>query len=400
MATLRYRTARDHADRLGQVFTPPDISRLLAGSMPVPQGGVRYVVDLGAGEGALASAALARHPNANALLVELDQRLAKQLRRQMPDQVKVVCADALGHNWGTELPPSWIVSNPAYGYTALKPGVRKMLDASGLAIPRKGDWVRGDAAFLARTWGLADVGTGIGLIIAAPIIRDPSFEEMRRQLISQMGGLCATRLEETTFENAEVRAYLLSGMRALSRQRSVLLRKADAAGHVIDEMKVSFASAVKSLDIDFHRALEKFGMCADKVVDTLGSIGASIVRGSRSYQDFQRMGLEAFHTTDFDPSRPAVHLRGALRGYQTAGRGHILIPRVGSRCLVRQTRVDGGEGLFTESVYRLTLKAKDRRRVWNSLKSSFGSEWRLANAAGSCAKHLTVQTLATMPILG
>jgi hypothetical protein len=274
-----------------------------------------------------------------------------------------------------------------------------MLDASDLSIPCNGDWVRGDAAFLARAWCMAGVGTGIGLIISAPIIRDPSFENLRRKFISQIDGLCSTQLEETTFENAEVRAYLISGIRAASRQRGVILRKADAVGNVTDEMKVSYANAVKSLDIDFHRALERIGMHADSVSDTLGSIGVSIVRGSRSHQDFRRMGLNAFHTTDFDPTHPAVHLRGAMRGYQTAGRGNILIPRVGSRCLVHQTRVDGGEGLFTESVYRLALRAKDRNRVWNSLKSSFGAEWRLANAAGSCAKHLTVQTLATMPIV-
>ena len=124
------------------------------------------------------------------------------------------------------------------------------------------------------------------------------------------------------------------------------------------------------------------------------------MRGSRSCKDFERLGLRAFHTTDFDTSRPGVHLRGASRGYQTARSGHILIPRVGSRCLVGQTRVESGEGMFTESVYRLTVTSKDHRRVWRTLASSFGAEWRLANASGSCAKHLTVQTLATMPLVG
>lgn len=358
------------------------------------------MLDLGAGEGALVNAVLARHPHANALLIELDRRLAQHLRRVMLGKIKVVCANALTDQWESEHPASWIVSNPAYGYTPLDANIREMLKASGLALPHKGDWMRGDAAFLARAWGLADVGTGIGLIIASPIIRDPSFEKARRQLVSQMGGLCSVRLDATTFENAEVQAFTLSGTRAISRHRSVLLRKADAAGNIIDEMRVNFESAVKSLDIDFHRALEKLGIRTDRVQDTLGSIGVSIVRGSRSHQDFQRMGLRAFHTTDFDPSRQAVRLQGAKQGYQAAGRGHILIPRVGTRCLVRQTRVDGGEGLFTDCVYRLTVKAKDRRRVWNSIKSSFGAEWRLANASGSCAKYLTVQTLSTMPVIG
>lgn len=399
MGTLRYRKARDRADQLGQVFTPTPIAALLAESIPVPAEGVRYILDLGAGEGALSRAALAAHPRAHALLVELDRRVGNVLRSTLPARATVACADALGAKWDALRTPSWILSNPPYGHAALTPAIRRMIDHSGLTIPVNGDWVRGDAAFVARAWGLAQIGTGVGLIVASPIIRDPSFELLRQRLVAQMSGLCVTQLDEATFANAEVRAYLFSGMRAMSRRRRVILRKADAAGAIVDEMDVSFPAAVRSLDIDFHRTLQRFGMQADQAVDTLGSTGTSIVRGSRSCKDFERLGLRAFHTTDFDTSRPGVHLRGASRGYQTARSGHILIPRVGSRCLIGQTRVESGEGMFTESVYRLTLTPRNQRRVWKTLASSFGAEWRLANASGSCAKHLTVQTLATMPLV-
>lgn len=357
------------------------------------------MVDLGAGEGALAKAALNEHPRARALFVEMDKRVARTLSKHLPARASVVCADALGSAWKAGDAPSWILSNPPYGYTALTAPIQSMLDESGLPVPVSGDWVRGDAAFLARAWGLAGVDTSIGLIVASPMIREGAFQSMRMRLVAQLSGLCVTQLEESTFANTEVRAYLLSGRRAVSRRRNVLLRKADAKGVVIDEMEVGFAAAVHSLDIDYHRMLARFEMTERHGVDTLGGIGVSIVRGSRSNRDFERLGLRAFHTTDFNGASSEIHLQGALSGYQVARPGDILIPRVGSRCLVRQTRVNNGEGLFTDCVYRLTMSERDRTRVWKTLTSSFGAEWRLANAAGSCAKHLTVRTLSTMPLV-
>lgn len=400
MATLRYRTARDTADQLGQVFTPPGIATLLANSIPVPSGGVRHVLDLGAGEGALTRAALAAHPRASALMVEMDRQVARTLRGSLPSKRAVVsCADALESNWTTPSSASWILSNPPYGNSALTPPVRAMLGACGLSVPVSGGWVRGDAAFVARIWGLAQIGTGIGLIVSSPIVRDAAFAVTRQRLVEQMRGLCVTQLEETTFANTEVRAYLIAGMRAASRRRSVILRKADASGAVVAEMAVSYRDALISLDYDFHHTMRQLSMTSRNTVDTLGAIGVAIVRGSRSYRDFDRLGLRAFHTTDFDERKPSVRLKGASSQFQTARSGHILIPRVGSRCLTRQTRVEGGEGLFTECVYRLTVKPKHQPRVWKTLTSTFGAEWRMANAAGSCAKHLTVRTLSTMPLI-
>lgn len=399
MATLRYRKARDRADQLGQVFTPSPIARLLAESTPVPTGGVKYVVDLGAGQGALAHAALAAHPRARALLVELDGGLCRALKTSQSSRATIARADALSSAWRMSRPPSWVLSNPPYGYTNLTPEIIEVIEESGLTVPTNGEWVRGDAAFVARAWGLAGKGTGIGLIIASPLIRDSSFEQLRKRLVGQLSGLSVTRLDEATFDNAEVRAYIVSGMRADSRRRSVVLRKANLGGEIVDELSVSYSCAIKSLDIDFHRALQRIGLSADRVEATLGSIGASIVRGSRSNKDFERLGLRAFHTSDFDSARPIVHLRGASQGYQIARSGHILIPRVGSRCLVRQTKVRGGQGLFTESVYRIGVAPSERQRLWTTLTSSFGAEWRLANATGSCAKHLTVQMLSTMPLI-
>lgn len=398
MATLRYREARNRADQLGQVFTPHAIANLLVRSIPSTDSEIRFIVDIGAGQGALARAALSQHTRARALLVEIDQKITRQLITTLPRRASAICTDALSGNWLQQKHPSMILSNPPYGETRMTPALHSMLKRSGLDVAHHRNWIRGDLAFVAKTWEISEIGTGIGLIVASPLIRHKSYERLRWELASKMSGLCVTQLAETTFNNTEVRSYMLTGARAISRRRNVILRKATVDGTIVDEMSVSSSLATRSLDIDFHRSIQSLGLNFGRGDETLGSI-ASIVRGSRSNQDFARLGLHAFHTTDFDDASPYVKLRGAAHGYHIARSGDILIPRVGTRCLVHQSKVKSGEGLFTDCVYKLVAKSKDRPRIWETLSSSFGAEWRIANASGNCAKHLTVQILASMPLI-
>lgn len=402
MANLRYRQARNTADRLGQVFTPQPIAELLAESIPVDARVVRRVLDLGAGKGALAKAVLERNSLATATLVEIDRANVPALEAVFPDRTTVVQADVLRRRtWQSPTHADLIVSNPPYCTIPSSPELEEILTMSGLAIPAGGgEWVRGDVAFVARAWELAERGTGIGLIVAAPMIRDPAYRVLRQRLVGELRDLCVTQLNESTFQNAQVRAFMIAGQRTVHRRRNVLLRKAKADGTIIDEIEVSYSAATTSLDIDYHQALLRIDACADTISDTLASIGASITRGSRSQREFERLGLCAFHTTDFPGATEEIYLQGsAHKTFHSARQGDILIPRVGSRCLVRQARVSGGTGLFTDCIYRLSVDQRNRARVWKTLSSSFGAEWRIVNSAGSCAKHLPIQTLWNMPLL-
>lgn len=402
MMSLRYRKPRDEADSLGQVFTPQSIANLLVKSLPSDRRPVRQIVDLGAGEGSLALSALVRYKRAKALLVEINPRYANSLFGQDKSGRKAIQfahADALSSAWEVPINPDLILSNPPYGALMVTPEINNVLEQSGLNVPTNGEWVRGDAAFTALAWSIAERGCRLGIIVASPMIRESACRVLREKLVSELRGLCVTQLDERTFQNAEVRAFLITGQRARNRHRNVLLRKALTDGTIIDEMSIKYNAAVLNLDIDYHRALERLGLNIDDAPETLGSIGVRLARGSRSQKDFERLGLDAFHTTDFEESTNEVILAGVHHGYKSAKSGDILVPRVGSRCLTKQARVIDGEGLFTDCIYRLTVNHSTYSRVWNTLTSTFGAEWRLANAGGSCAKYLTVPTLLSMPVI-
>jgi hypothetical protein len=291
------------------------------------------------------------------------------------------------------------LSNPPYGMLPLTESISVLLSKMDIPLPTNGGWIRGDAAFAVRAWMCSARGSSIGLIVASPLVRDHSFRKLREMLVNQLQGLCVTQLDTHVFHGAEVQAFLITGMRALSRKRNVLLRKASIDGTIVDELEIGWSAAVNRLDFDYYKAMEKIGVSSALATDTLASVGATIVRGSRSHNDFQRLGLDAFHTTDFKEFSGELTLSGQSQRYQLARSGDILIPRVGSRCLLNQAKVVKGAGLFTDCVYRLSVKKNASERVWRTLASSFGAEWRLANASGNCAKHLTVQTLLGMPLV-
>lgn len=400
MADLRYRNARDTADRLGQVYTPPAIASLLAESISLEPGCTSHLLDLGAGRGALASAILEKHQQVTATLVEIDSAHIKALRRNAHPRTSIVQADVLGDQWSCTCTPGTIVSNPPYSSLRASPGLTRRIENSQLGIPFNGFWVRGDAAFAATAWAAAQVGTKLGLIVASPIVRNASYRAVRERFVNELRGLCVTQLDAATFQNAEVSTFIITGQRAVRRNRRVLLRKASADGSVCEVLEVSREEAISSLDIDFHLALRRIGQGKEFGADTVGSLGTVITRGSRSQNEFGKLGLQAFHTSDFPEQAGSITLLGnGHEVFHVAKPGDILIPRVGSRCLVRQARVHDGYGLFTDCVYRLVVSRHARARVWKTINSAFGAEWRVLHAEGSCAKHLSIQSLLAMPII-
>ena len=259
MANLRYRTARDEADRLGQVFTPIPIAELLAASFPLNSTSAFHVLDLGAGQGVLANAVLARYRHAKASMVEVDEKQVSLLRGYRSNRSRVIHADVLDAAWECATRPTVIISNPPYGTLKASDSLKSQIESVGLAIPFNGRWVRGDAAFIAKAWAVSDTGTHFGLIVASPLIRNLNYQPMRERFVKELRGLCVTQLNPLTFKNAEVNTYLLTGERTVRRRRNVLLRKASTSGEVVEEIEVSQEEAIASLDIDTHLLLRRRG---------------------------------------------------------------------------------------------------------------------------------------------
>lgn len=397
-SSSKYRAYRDQADSLGQIFTPAHLADRLIANIGGALGSSPLVLDLGAGRGALTAAAFRARPSSRAQMVEIDPERIRELCSMHFERAEVLEADALTIPSSRLIDPSLVLSNPPFGHSMLSREIVSDLDSSGLKAPSMGGWIRTDAAFVAKAWAMTRVGSAVGFITASPMMTDPAFRSFRESLLSRLRGTVATRLPIDAFPGVEVSAFALAGQRTVSRRRGVVLQSVDTRGAVNNEIEVAFDEAVVSLDIDYHLALRALSLNPGRNFWTLGSLGCGVRRGSRSQAQYRDLGLPAFHTSSFRTPRTGVTLNGARPGFNVARAGDILVARVGSRCLDRHARVVKGSGLFTDCVYQLSVPRKHQKVVWETLSSSFGVEWRLANARGSCAKYLTVDALLGMPM--
>ncbi|EAQ96153.1 N-6 DNA methylase [Congregibacter litoralis] len=401
MGNLCYRQAKNEEDRLGQFSTPPAIANLLAGLVANGINEPVSLLDLGAGGGPLAKALDRCIDLGSSALLEVDCAYTEQLAcLPIQGEVKVVRSDFLGDEWLPTQSPNVVLSNPPYGSFKASQRLQKLSRDLGFQTPVKGEWMRTDAAFLVRAWSFMELGTRIGFIVSEAMITHPSFAKFRSVLVNKLSSLEVIKLEPTIFARAEVSAYMIVGTRAVSRRRNVVLQRADSAGQVTEELHVSHSDAVLSLDLDYHAALKRLSLSVSETSSRLYDLNVSINRGSRSRKQFLDLGISAFHTTDFPEHSDEVVLgTNNSSGYRDAKSGDILIPRVGTRCLDKQARVSAGAGVFTDCVYRISAEASIQKVVWKTLSSAFGSEWRMAVASGSCAKHLPLATLRSMPLL-
>lgn len=385
---------------LGQVFTPEPIANLLISGLPED---CSQLLDMGAGRGALSLAANKKLKLNNLLMLECDTHHANWLQKNMQKKGHVLSVNALNADWEEQwdrsIESSAVVSNPPYGMLELTAEQINELRLGDIAVPLQGNWVRGDAAFFAKAWKLTGKGNAFAFIVTAPLMTGLEYRPFRERIVKELSNLTITQLPERVFPNAEVRAFLVNGVRARNRRRNVLLRKSDLTGKITDEFSVDWLAAISRMDIEYYRACERLGISGSENMLTLSDVGTKISRGSRSHNEFVRLGIGAFHTTDFARQGEKVELLQGHVEYHCASKGDILIPRVGSRCLSRHARVIDGAGPYTDCVFRLRAPVRMQARIWKTIASEFGREWREAHASGNCARHLTQSTLLSMPLI-
>ncbi|MCK9366584.1 MAG: methyltransferase [Metallibacterium scheffleri] len=394
---MRYRKPKTRGDSLGQFFTPPKIASLLAAGLKRTP---NSLLELGAGCGALVSAVLSRYPQSQATLVELDGKLLRHLRHEFPTH-HVLGGDVLTQVNKLPIESSYatVVGNPPFGEFAVKPKDQLALRSLFPGCDR-GGWMRQDLAFLHESWNRVATGGELAVILASPIVSDPIFTEVRRWLFAEAGYVSVCELPEDAFEGAEVGTYLLTiRHRGRSRRaRSIQVDRYRGDGLLQGRIELSLEAAVERMDYRFHMIQATAGRHW-KRAPSLESLGAQVVRGSRSHGEFVKAEVPHVHTSDFTSDSIRLRLGQCLEdGVRLAERGDILVPRVGSRCLLREAMVVSGARPITEAVFRIRVARANRARVFDALASESGRMWRMAYARGSCAKFLTVSDLLRFPV--
>lgn len=398
---MRYRTAGSISARRGQVLTPTALAARLAQSVRVEGG---EWLELGSGSGRLMRACLASRSLTRYVGVECDQRLAARCTAKPPVELfeaDVLQPEALQKVLGTRR-FSCVLGNPPFGVEKLTASAVDRLRALYPDAKVVNEWARLDLYFMLESLSRLKRPGEAAFIVAAPIVQDATLSSFRQTLIDSATELECYELPLKTFERrAEVQSFLLVARFGLRRGATVTLgRLADRDFRIEQTRRVSREAAISRLDlahhefVDFNQALMRRGGFR-----SLAQLGASVCRGSRSRRQFEAMELEHFHTSDFPLVGGDISFGKMPRSeFQMATAGHILVPRVGSRCIDRVAFVAKGQRPYTEAVYRIAVPDSARAAVFDWMGCEDGKAWRRRAAQGSCAKHLTVSSLMTMPV--
>ena len=398
---MRYRLTRSTRSRRGQILTPTDLALRLADSLRVTSGDW---LELGSGSGRLLEACVGSRPIDRYIGVELDRRLAASSPSAPPVEIHhadVLQPDALDAVLGNRR-FRCVLGNPPFGVESLHLAAQTRLLAMYPEAQMVNGWARLDLYFMLESLTRLERPGEAAFIVAAPIVQEQTLSTFRRTLIDSASELECYELPPQTFDKrAEVQSFLLIARFGAKAGAAVTLGRLGGEDfEVTHSRSVDRQAAIARMDLahhEFNDLNQSFSRRAK--FTTLEQLGAQIVRGSRSRSQFEALDVEHFHTSHFPHAGGDVSFgRASHSEFQTAHAGHILVPRVGSRCIDRTAIVLKGRRAFTEAVYRVVVPERTRTAVFDWMSSENGREWRRRAAHGSCAKHLTVSSLLAMPV--
>lgn len=383
---------------LGQVDTPINIAQSLINLLPDEYD---FFADLGAGLGNLSLSLT----GVDGLLVEMDCDRFNFLKRRLDNNKKAICTDFLDNLFCLD---EYISSEAKVLYLSNPPFNRRKLDYTFQFFEDlnvSSNFHQLDIAFLDKVISSMNSKSSVMFIMSAPFLTFERYASQREKLISSFDSLEVISLDDYIYKNTEVKSYAVIAHKFPNRalKKEIRLERMHSSGKIIDEVCISKKEGIRSLCFDYHQKLSLVQEYVGNNYKRLGDLNVSLIRGSRSKQEFEQLLLNPIHTTDLkEPflflNTEEIRNTGTTK-FKTATVDDILITRVGKRSLDRESLVKEGSEIFTDSVYKLSSSSKDDSKIiWDSVSSEVGKLWRSMHAQGKCAKYLTRDAILNMPI--
>jgi type I restriction enzyme M protein len=401
------------SDMLGRYYTRTDIGYLLIDQMTgfTPS----RLLDLGAGGGSLSSAAVTRWLNIEILTVDIDRRSSTYLSKLFDGSCGIrhnhIRADALSHRLPELLFSKFGqidagVCNPPFIIPKWRKKFAQILEDAGFSscMPVLSD-VDAALLFLAQNLRLLSEKATLGIILPDSLISSTKYRQFRKELLQRYTVRKAIRLPRYSFSGTDALAYIVVISKSGPTTKAIPLQKLTNENSLGSQLHVEVTEAVDRLDFDYHSQRLLFSE-THSVHVSLGSIAEEVKRGSLSSAEARVFRESVFHTCDMTPSRIGKwcdlsqfsRKRSEADLPVRAGRGDILVARVGRNLEQKVIGVYGGFPLLTDCVYRIKVPKSYRRRVLDQLSSSSGKAWLDSRAYGVGAKQLTKTDLLEFPL--
>jgi type I restriction enzyme M protein len=298
------------------------------------------------------------------------------------------------------------VCNPPFIVPRWRKCYGEILEDAGLSgcIPSVGG-VDAPLLFLAQNLRSIGPNATLGIILPDSLVSNVRYKRFREELVSRFSVTRVIRLPRGAFVGTDALASIVIVNTQKPTDKAIAFSKLTQGRGVTSEVFISPDRAVERLDYDFHAAIPT-SVSPSHETRRLADLLEDLRRGSVENARARTQELPVLHTTSIEigrlgkwtefkncasePSHPSNWVR--------AGRGDILLARVGRNLEQKICGVSGGAPLLSDCVYRLRVKEKYREIVLDQLTSERGQAWLASRAYGVGARQLSKADLLEFPI--
>lgn len=404
------RSPSTNSDALGRYYTSLMVSQTLVGAM----NGVRpkLVLELGAGQGALASAAYLKWKNANYVTVDTDLTAQTSLNgiaskcshiHHAHDALDDELADRIGVTLGSV---DVGLCNPPYIRPRWRSGFGRILEDAGLSGALLSVHDAGaDLLFIAQNLRLLRQRGKLGLILPDGLITGQKYRGVREALLRQHHVELVVQLPRRAFAKTEAQTYLLVMSKRGGETQEVALSQMNAIGEISPPMSVPADLAKIRLDYAFHalRSTKTQHSEMSGPQKTLGSLVNELIRGTTNSNQVRSCSEPVFHLGDFPngekigsvpkvPSKfiqPVSKIAALQTTYKIARKGDILIARIGRNLQEKVCLLPRGACVISDCIFAVRTSVENREALLAYLLSEDGKDALKAASHGVGAKYLS-----------
>jgi tRNA1(Val) A37 N6-methylase TrmN6 len=390
-------------DSLCRYYTDSDISRLLVSSFTARS--VKRIVDIGVGDGALASAALERWNSAFLISADIEKE-KKKIIETNPSQIIFHHLNGLEDNLENKLRISVgdidiAVCNPPYGRLTRNVTYNKILNDAGFTNSAIKGRLTSEILFLAQNLRLLRNNGEIGIILPDTLMSGSDYRYFRKDILALTKVLEVIQLPEKVFskETEAITHILILRKTKVISKYLIPLKLANKKGEITKKIIIPSSRVEDRIDFGHY-------YCKQPIIlrgNTLEELGANVFRGKYSKKELiDLLGLkEFFHLSDFSINQTnfsEFSFRGKKLVNRWAQRGDILLSRVGKRTLGKVGFVKSGRIEISDCVIVIRLPRSHQSSAYNFLKSPEGYRWIQAFSKGVCSRFITKKDVLTMRI--
>lgn len=390
------------SDILGRYYTSSLVGSILVNSMDVAQ--PEFVLDLGAGDGALTTAAAQRWQGATYYTVDIDKhaksstlpaKFGRAFRHHIGDALSASIEKKLGLKLGCA---DLALCNPPYIRPLWRNGFANILEDAGLShvLPKLVD-VPAAILFIAQNLRFLRESGRLGLIVPDGVIAGEKFSDLRHALASKYCIERVIELPRGIFKRTEAKAHILLLCKSTEGSDEIHVQRLEETGFLSAELHVPRERAAHRLDYSF---LSRNVTSSHPRHVSIGKVMVSLSRGSVSSSQRAHCDFPVLHTTDLNPTIQYVNRTfnfpfkaKSSTPCKLAQRGDILIGRVGRNFEQKICMVKSGCVAVSDCIFILTVMPQHRDAVFKFLKSATGRQALSCSSHGVGARFLTSDSL-------